>query len=66
MEVGKLCLADNDVTNAILAFKAAGQPEYLNEVGDVCLKNGSLKTAYEVYQMAGNQMMAAFIKQNFV
>jgi len=37
----------------------------LNKVGDIFLQKEQLNNAYEVYKIAGNQIMIQFLRENF-
>ena len=50
---------------AAKAYELAGDSPRLSTLGDTCLREGLFATAYKSYVLAGNTMMAQFVKENF-
>jgi tetratricopeptide (TPR) repeat protein len=63
--VGKACIKHDRLVLAAKAFELANATDELNLVGDIFLQKEQLNNCYEVYKLAGNEMMIQFLRDNF-
>ena len=58
-------MKENQLAYAAKAFELAKDSGRLSKIGDIFLKSGLIKNALKCYELAHNEMMVSFIKENF-
>src|SRR3989344_321227 len=63
--LGDRCFAEKNYMHAHRAYHLGGEKDKLNKVGEEFMRMGLLANALKAFEAAENEMMVAFIKENF-